>query len=120
MIFDIMGVGHQQRFKYSSQHYTPTIMFHLRPQNKSKHTMSAWCRTLLSVCLFVTISYLPSLVLCVVAQNESAGAKLDYLGVSSTTAKLEDTPSFNHAVKHKGKMTTNYGHLKHIEQINIL
>lgn len=94
-----MGVNHQHCLS-SSQQSTPTVMFHLRPQNRSKHTMSTLFRTL-SVVLLITISYKPSLVLCAAAKNEFAGAKHDYLGVSSTAAGVEDTPSSYQALKHK-------------------
>jgi len=41
------------------------------------------------------------MVLCAAAKNESAGAKIDYLGVSSTAAATEDTPSSGHELKNK-------------------
>ena len=99
-----MGVSHQHCLS-SSQQSTPTVMFHLRLQNRSKQTMSTLFRTL-SVVLLITISYKPSLVLCAAAKTEFAGAKHDYLGVSSTAAGVEDTPSSYHALKHKGKIPT--------------
>ena len=101
-----MGVNRQHCLS-SSQHSTPTIMFHLRLQNRSKHTMSTLFRTL-SVVLLITISYKPSLVLCAAAKNEFAGAKHDYLGVSSTAAGVEDTPNSYHVLKHKGKISMNF------------
>ena len=115
MIPEIMGVNNQHRTN-SSQHCTPTIMFHLRLQNKSKQTMSTLFRTL-SVVLLVTISYTPSLVLCAAAKNEIAGAKLYYLGVSSIAARTEDTPSSYHALKPKGEISLNCKYYKYIEAL---
>ena len=100
-----MGVSHQHNLNSSPHLSTPTVMFHLRLQNRSKQTMSTLFRTL-SVVLLITISYKPSLVLCAAAKNEYAGATLDYLGASSTAAiETEDTPSSYHALGHKGKIT---------------
>ena len=100
-----MGVSHQHNLNSSQHLSTPTVMFHLRLQNRSKQTMSTLFRTL-SVVLLITISYKPSLVLCAAAKNEYAGATLDYLGASSTAAiETEDTPSSYHALGHKGKIT---------------
>ena len=118
MIPAVMGVNHQHRHSNSSQHCTPTIMFHLRLQNRSKQTMSTLFRTL-SVALLITISYKPSMVLCAAAKNEFAGAKLDYLGVSSTATGTEDTPSSYHDLKNKGKISMNCkNNLKFVKCIN--
>ena len=118
-----MGVSHQHNLNSSPHLSTPTVMFHLRLQNRSKQTMSTLFRTL-SVVLLITISYKPSLVLCAAAKNEYAGATLDYLGASSTAAiETEDTPSSYHALGHKGKITIGCKNIpfrqKKIDKINV-
>ena len=118
-----MGVSHQHNLNSSPHLSTPTVMFHLRLQNRSKQTMSTLFRTL-SVVLLITISYKPSLVLCAAAKNEYAGATLDYLGASSTAAiETEDTPSSYHALGHKGKITIGCKNIpfkqKKIDKFNV-
>ena len=97
-----MCVNHQHSSN-AYPHFSPPTMFHLRLQNKSQLLMSTLLATL-SVVVVVIISIMPSLVLCVDAHNEFAGAKMDQFIESPKAAGKEAAHNSYHSLNHKGKI----------------